>query len=91
MSRETMGSGAAETLIQTSLIGEALDHGPVLLFLADEDMRYVAVNALACELLGYTRAELLGLRVADVCRDEEAPEEYERDDRRRSARRPRRR
>ena len=77
MSRESMGSGDAETLIQTGLLGEALDNGPVLLFLADEDMRYVAVNALACDLLGYTRRELLGLHVTDVCRFEEAPQEYD--------------
>jgi PAS domain S-box-containing protein len=72
-----MGNGSAETLIQTGLIGEALDNGPVLLFLADEDMRYVAVNALACNLLGYTRQELLGLHVTDVCRFEEAPKQFD--------------
>jgi PAS domain S-box-containing protein len=66
----------AEPLIQASLIGEALDKGPALVFVADEDMRYVAVNALACDVLGYTREELLGMKVTDVCRYEEAPKEY---------------
>ena len=67
----------AEPLIQASLIGEALDAGPLLVFVADEDMRYAAVNARACAVLGYARDELLGLRVTDVCRYDEAPEEYE--------------
>src|SRR5690349_7696466 len=66
----------AEPLIQTSLIGEALDAGPALVFVADEDMRYVAVNARACAELGYTREELLGLLVTDVCRYHEAADEY---------------
>jgi PAS domain S-box-containing protein len=52
--------------VQASLIGEAIDHGPVAVFVADDEMRYVAVNAFACELLGYERDELLSLTVADV-------------------------
>jgi PAS domain S-box-containing protein len=67
----------AEPLIQASLLGEALDAGPALVFVADENMRYVAVNAKACDELGYTRAELLALGVADVCRYDEAPREYD--------------
>jgi PAS domain S-box-containing protein len=55
-----------QALIQTGLLGEALEGGPVAIFVADEHMRYIAVNAYACELLGYTRDELLELTVADV-------------------------
>jgi PAS domain S-box-containing protein len=40
-------------------------------------MRYVAVNQYAATLLGYTRAELLELRVTDVIRTPEAPGEFE--------------
>jgi PAS domain S-box-containing protein len=58
--------GVSEPLIQTSLLGEAVDHGPAAVFVADEDGRYVAVNQAACALLGYTREELLELRVSDV-------------------------
>jgi PAS domain S-box-containing protein len=68
---------AAEPLIQASLLGEAVDSGPVAIFVADEQMRYVAVNQYAATLLGYTRAELLGLRVTDVIRTPEAPGEFE--------------
>jgi PAS domain S-box-containing protein len=56
----------AEPLIQATLIGEAVDNGPAAIFVADENARYVAVNAFACELLGYTREELLELSVHEV-------------------------
>ena len=56
----------ANSLIQASLLGEAVDNGPAAVFVADENRRYVAVNRAACELLGYTREELLALRVDDV-------------------------
>ncbi|MFN2627892.1 MAG: PAS domain-containing protein [Gaiellaceae bacterium] len=66
----------AEQLIQVGLLGEAVDLGPALVFVADETMRYVAVNRLAAETLGYERHELLGLNVTDIARYEDAPEEY---------------
>ena len=56
----------AEPLVQTGLIGEALDHGPVLVVVIDEDMRYVAVNQFAADVLGYTRAELLSKRMTEI-------------------------
>jgi PAS domain S-box-containing protein len=56
----------AEPLIQATLIGEAVDNGPCAIFVADENGRYVAVNTLACDLLGYTRSELLDLNVRDL-------------------------
>jgi PAS domain S-box-containing protein len=70
--------GVAEPLIQASLLGEAIDGGPVAVFVADERMRYLAVNRYACELLGYERAELLALTVADVVASPGAAEDYER-------------
>src|SRR3954470_18521054 len=68
--------GVSEPLIQTSLLGEAIEHGPAAVFVADEHGKYVAVNQAACALLGYSREELLGLRVADVARYTEAGEEW---------------
>lgn len=56
----------AEPLIQATLLGEAVDNGPLALFVADETGRYVAVNLMACDLLGYTRTELLELNVRDI-------------------------
>jgi PAS domain S-box-containing protein len=68
---------APEALIQTALLGEAVDGGPALVFVADEDMRYIAVNEFACRTLGYTRDELLELRVSEVAREAAAPSQYD--------------
>jgi len=65
-----------ETLIQVGLLGEAIDRGPVGVLVADENMRYIAANQFACVLLGYTRAELLELRVTDVAPAPESPDKY---------------
>jgi PAS domain S-box-containing protein len=59
----------AEPLVQASLLGEAIDPGPVAILVADEEGRYVAANQFACDLLGYTREELLRLNVEDVARN----------------------
>src|SRR5919204_2758808 len=66
----------SEPLIQSVLLGEAVEHAPVAILVADEEMRYVAANEYACELLGYSRAELLELRVPDVAKGEETPREF---------------
>ena|SRR5436309_15140342 len=58
--------GVSEPLIQTSLLGEAIEHAPVAVFVADEQGQFVAVNQAACVLLGYDRGELLQLSVTDV-------------------------
>jgi PAS domain S-box-containing protein len=67
-----VASAVTHDLVQKSLVGEALEHGPVAVFVADDDGRYLAVNAYACELLGYTRSELLDLTVVDVAVDDDA-------------------
>jgi len=67
----------AEQLIQTGLLGEAVDAGPALVFVADETMRYIAVNQHACEVLGYEREELLARRVTDVAREPDAETRYD--------------
>jgi PAS domain S-box-containing protein len=63
---------AADALIQSNLLGEAVENAALAVFVCDDDNRYVAVNRRACELLGYTREELLALRMNDVFA---APEE----------------
>jgi PAS domain S-box-containing protein len=68
----------AQPLVQAGLLGEAIDSGPALVFVADEDMRYVAVNEAACAALGYGREELLGMLVTDVARRDDASDEYAR-------------
>ena len=66
----------AQPLVQASLLGEAIDTGPVLVLVADDEMRFVAVNRAACEALGYEREELLAMRITDVAQYPEAPGEY---------------
>src|SRR4029453_9804368 len=68
---------SSEPLVLSVLLGEAVEHAPVAILVADEEMRYVAANATACELLGYTREELLTLRLTDVARYPEAEGEFE--------------
>ena len=59
----------SEPLMQSVLLGEALEHGPVAILVADEEGRYVAANERACELLGYTRSELLAMTVGELAHD----------------------
>lgn len=66
----------SQPLVQASLVGEAIDQGPVLVFVADEDMNYVAVNQFACDVLGYTREELLSLKVTEVVSHPDAADQY---------------
>jgi PAS domain S-box-containing protein len=68
---------ASEPLVQSVLLGDAVERAPVAILVADEEMRYVAANLTACELLGYSREELLRLRVTDVARDEDARGDFE--------------
>ena len=71
-----VASAVTHELVQKSLVGEALEHGPVAVFVAGDDGRYLAANAYACQLLGYTRAELLELSVHDVAVDPDAHINY---------------
>jgi PAS domain S-box-containing protein len=68
--------GAHEPLVQISLLGEAIDHGPIAVFVFDDDLRYVAVNEYACRLVGYSRAELLSLRAGALSTSPQAIDEY---------------
>jgi PAS domain S-box-containing protein len=67
----------AQEAIQQLLLYDAVDAGPALVFVADDQMQFLAVNQTACELLGYTREEMLSQRVTDVVEDIDAPERYE--------------
>jgi PAS domain S-box-containing protein len=59
-------SAVADPLIQATLLADALDNGPVGVFVMGDDFRYVAVNRYACALLGYEREELLALAARDL-------------------------
>ena len=75
----TATAGRSEPLLQMTLLGEAVEHAPVGVFVFDEEGRYVAANAYACDQLGYTRDELLELRIGELAVSrQEALVEYER-------------
>jgi PAS domain-containing protein len=60
-----MSDALAQPEIQAQLLAEALLGASVGLLVWDEDRRYIAANAAACEILGTTLDELLGQRVGD--------------------------
>ena len=62
-----------------TLLGEAVEHAPVGIYVFDDQGRYVAVNVYACELLGYARKELLELRIGELAVSKhDAMREYQR-------------
>jgi PAS domain S-box-containing protein len=70
-------SSHADALIQGVLLGEAVANAGYIVLVADENMRYLAASDAACELLGYSREELLGLTVPDLVVDANASELYD--------------
>lgn len=67
----------ADALIQGVLVGEAVANAGYIVLVADENMRYLAASDAACELLGYSREELLGLTVPDLVVEAHASELYD--------------
>ncbi|MFL6018266.1 MAG: PAS domain S-box protein [Gaiellaceae bacterium] len=68
----------SERLVQIGLLGEAVDGAGVAVLVADETGAYVAANSYACEMLGYSRDELVTLRVQDVIVDDDVDAHYAR-------------
>jgi PAS domain-containing protein len=61
------GSAASHALVQSTLLGELLEHAMVGALAADSG-RYIAANEFACRLTGYERSELIGRPVGELCR-----------------------
>lgn len=59
------GSAVSNALVQSTLLGELLEHAHVGA-LAFDSGRYVAANQYACELTGYARSELIGRSVSEL-------------------------
>ncbi len=72
---ETSSEDALSILHQT-LLGELMNASALLVFVADDDMRYLAVSNSVCRRLGYTREEILKLRVPDVALDTSAAKDF---------------
>jgi PAS domain S-box-containing protein len=50
-----------------------IDHAPDGIFIANAHGQYQEVNAAGCEMLGYSREELLGMAIPDVLAPDEIP------------------
>jgi PAS domain S-box-containing protein len=61
-----------QDVVQETLLGEALEHGPMGAIVLDEQGRFLAANRAACRLTGYARDELLRLGPADLAADASA-------------------
>jgi PAS domain S-box-containing protein len=61
---------------RATVLAAAVDAAPACVFVADGEMRYRAVNAYACELLGYSEEELLAMRIPEVATYDQAPREF---------------
>ena len=59
------------------MLGQAIDAAGYVVLVADYWMRYLEVSSGACELLGYSRDELLELTVPDVVVETHADELYD--------------
>ena len=57
-------------------MGEAVANAGYVILVADEMMRYLAASDAACELLGYSREELLSLTVPDLVAESTASALY---------------
>jgi PAS domain S-box-containing protein len=66
-----------DVLLQRLLLGEAIDAAGFPVLVADDAARYLEASSGACDLLGYTREEILALRVTDVVVERDAPQLYE--------------
>jgi PAS domain S-box-containing protein len=60
---------ADQDAVQETLLGEALEHGPLGAIVLDERGTFLAANRVACRLTGYTREELLNKGPADLAAD----------------------
>jgi len=64
-----------QQLLQRSLLGEAVDLlEDVAVFVWNEERNYVAVNEAACEVVGVSREELIGMRVGALSQNAAAGE-----------------
>jgi PAS domain S-box-containing protein len=74
--RDVTAQHAAEEALQASeaRYRALIESAPDAVFVADLTGRYTDVNPAACTLLGYTRGELLAMRVADLLSDDALPQ-----------------
>jgi PAS domain S-box-containing protein len=63
-------------LIQDSLLGEVLANADLAALVIDPSGRYVAANAEACALTGYSQEEILSVHVGGLNPDTDLPQQF---------------
>jgi PAS domain S-box-containing protein len=58
-----MGESAVSSLIHQTLLGDAWENAAAAITIFSDDGRYIACNSAFCELSGYTRDEIVQMRV----------------------------
>jgi len=74
--RQKMADTAA-LLASESRFRNYVEAAPEGIFVADADGRYLDVNPAACQLVGYSRKELLGMSIADIAPPGAQPQHQE--------------
>ena len=64
-------------VVASSLVEREVASPDKIVLVADAQMGYLAVSDAACRLLGYSREELLGMRVPEVVAEPDAHERYQ--------------
>lgn len=62
---------ATEAEVRFEHLKALIDEAPEGIFVADEAGRYTYVNRIGCAMLGYSQAELVGMRTTDLIAPEE--------------------
>jgi PAS domain S-box-containing protein len=65
-----------EDFVRSALIGEALERAGYIVLVADDTMQFLTASDGACEVLGYTRDELVRMRVPQIVQEPDAPERF---------------
>lgn len=65
-----------DRVVHGTLLGDAVNGASVPALLANEDGQYLAANDAACDLTGFSRAELVALRVGALAADDRSGQLY---------------
>lgn len=66
-----------DTVLHSTLLGDAMQNVSVAALVADERGQYIAVNEAACTLTGYSRKALTRFRAGELSADDSSRQIYE--------------
>ena len=62
-----------ELIKSKETLADYIEHAPDGIFIADSSLRFIDVNPAACKMTGYTKQELLTLKISQILSDEDIP------------------